>query len=206
MIYIVDDSVGALVFQKETGVSGNIIVDNLFYPLALMPNTIKYRAEKILNEINGKIVCVNPSIALNLKGSINGIEKFEEDYSKNPGLVLSNKIFAEKYGGVDVQILANTVVDTNISFYVAENLLNSYFETKKVVYIMEPCIHYYRKYIEKKYPHIKFYFLFDYIVSELGELQSFKNRYYVTENRKGFYLGAEELLGGNYISTRRLNW
>lgn len=205
MIYIVDDSIGALVFLKQCNVGGNVIIDNLYFPLAMMPNTIKYRIDLIEENVKGNILCTNPSMAIYFKNAITGLEKFYEDFERNPGTVLSNKIFAEKFGGIDVQVLANTVVDGNISSYVTKNLLDSYIGDSTMVYVMEPCIHYYREYMEKSYPNVKFKFLFDYIADEMGEVNT-KSKYYVTGNRRGFYIGAEELLGGNYASIRRLKW
>ena len=52
--------------------------------------------------------------------AITGIESFKKDFEAKEGVVLSNKIFAEKFNGVDVQVLANTVVDGNVSEYVAK--------------------------------------------------------------------------------------
>lgn len=206
MINIVDDSIGALIFQKETGVTGNVIVDNEFYPLALRPNFIENRISKIESKIDGPIVSINPSMSLYFKNAITGLEKFNEDFIKNPGVVLSNKLFAEKYNGVDVQILSNTVVDTITSEYVLKNLLDSYIKDEEVIYVMDSCIHFYRDFIEQQYSNRSIYFLFDYLKLELNNVQFNKNKIYVTGSRRGFYLGAEELLGGNYVSVRRMKW
>lgn len=206
MVYLIDDSIGALIFLNECNVGGNVIIDNMYWPLAMMPKTIKYRIDNIEKNTSGKLICTNPSMSIFFEDAITGIESFKKDFEAKEGVVLSNKIFAEKFNGVDVQVLANTVVDGNVSEYVAKNLLDSYIGDAKVVYIMEPCIHYYREFMGKFYPNVEFRFLFDYLKAEIIGLEFTKSKFYVTGNRIGLYMGAEELLGGNYSSFRRLKW
>lgn len=206
MIYIIDDSVGALIFQKQTGVNGNMIIDNKYYPLALMPNTIKQRTNLYMKNCNGKLVCVNPSISMYLEGAVTGLGEFENDFKNKSGLVLSNKLFADKYNGVDTQLLSNTVSDFTVIPYVTMQLLNEYISSAKVIYIMDSCLHFFRREIEEMCKEKEVHFLFDYILRELGDIRQKKSSYFVSGSRIGFYQGAEELLGGNYVSTRRIKW
>ncbi|MGO1581409.1 MAG: hypothetical protein ACTHWZ_08400 [Peptoniphilaceae bacterium] len=228
-VLIIDDSIGAIEISRNIknkyDLKATVNIDNLNFPLSIRKSIIEQRSRRL--QESGKLldllIVSNPAIALNIDKNknypiIDGLETFKsmiEDSSDT--LVLVNNYFKnyleKSYKNIKVincQILTNQINDFSMSKYIFENILKSYIEDYKKIFILDSSLYIIRDYINKLYKERQIFFLNDMIFKELEEVnipekgkKKTVEKINVTGYRRGLYLSLEDLYKDSFINIKQ---